>query len=71
MLPGKRSTLYLIYYILTLAGSDLADSGLLLLLGVRLRHDEGEDANSSEEDGDLHSDDVASDLLEKHRHVIV
>ena len=36
--------------------SDLADSGFVLLLGVRLRHDEGEDANSSEEDDDLHSD---------------
>ena len=41
---------------LTLAGSDLADSGLLLLLGVRLRHGEGEDANSSEENDELHSD---------------
>ena len=40
----------------TFGPSDLADNGLLLLLGVRLRYDEGEDANSSKEDGDLHSD---------------
>ena len=50
---------------LTLGVSDLADSGLLLHLGVRLRHDEGKDANSSEENGDLHSDDWVSDLLIK------
>ena len=37
--------------------SGLADNRLILLLGVRLRHDESEDANSDEEDENLHFDD--------------
>ena len=46
--------------------SDLADSGFLLLLGVRLRYDEGENANSSEEDDDLQFDELSCALWKWH-----
>ena len=52
----------------TFGHPSLADRGLIPLLGVRLRHGEGEDANSSEENGDLHSGD---DLRVTKTHIVL